>query len=171
MTAPPLPDLSAYLDPAHAASLNARNVAVRTAPDGKGRGVFAVRAILPGEIVLSTTILQDGAERTIYTIQWGEARHITVDEPGVLLNHSCAPNVAVAQNRFGSVDFVALRVIAPDDEICFDYASTERTMIAPEVCLCGTPECRGRPGGFDTLPADHPLRNPRLVAPYIAATL
>lgn len=158
---------ASYFDPASAHALNARNAAVRDAPDDKGRGVFALRDFLPGEVVITGQILREEAERNIYTIQMGPDRHTIFDEPAVLLNHSCMPNVVVSPNRFGAFDFVAARPIPAQTEICFDYASTEMTMIAPQVCLCGAAECRGKPGGYTTLPSDHPIVVHQLVAPYI----
>ncbi len=53
-------------------------------------------------------------------------------------NHSCAPNTA-----FDGLDLVALRDIAPGEELTVDYA----TFCGPDMrefdCRCGAPNCRG----------------------------
>ena len=65
------------------------------------------------------------------------------------LNHSCEPNVGIR----GQVSFYAMRVIAADEELSFDYATGDDddwTM----ACACGSAHCRGTVTGKDwELPA------------------
>jgi len=59
-------------------------------------------------------------------------------------NHSCAPNIAIQ----GQIVFVALRDIAPGEELTHDWATTDDLAYVVE-CKCGTPQCRGTITGKD----------------------
>jgi len=60
---------------------------------------------------------------------------------GRYLNHSCAPN-AEAVLRAGKIVFVALRVIAPGEEITLDYGEEYFELyIEPSGCRCAA--CAG----------------------------
>lgn len=66
----------------------------------------------------------------------------------VFFNHSCDPNIGPR----GQIEFVALRDIAADEELCTDYAMTvDTTNRAPYVlrCNCGSPLCRKEVTGLD----------------------
>ena len=53
------------------------------------------------------------------------------------INHSCDPNIGVK----GQIILLARRDISPNEEICFDYETTE--MNAEEfACDCGAKNCR-----------------------------
>ncbi|MHB8630096.1 MAG: SET domain-containing protein-lysine N-methyltransferase [Aggregatilineales bacterium] len=56
-----------------------------------------------------------------------------------MINHSCDPNAGVK----GQNVLVARRDIAPGEEICFDYETTD-TQGMNFVCRCGSPKCRKR---------------------------
>jgi SET domain-containing protein len=47
---------------------------------------------------------------------------------------------------------VALRDIAPDEELTIDYATCYDTRMTPFDCQCGSPQCRGRIVGIDPMP-------------------
>lgn len=72
----------------------------------------------------------------------------TVDD---LINHSCTPNCGVKLTPNGYL-VVALRHIARDEQLTYDYSTFMTTDYGEMVCLCGSPECRGRIAGFETLP-------------------
>lgn len=58
-------------------------------------------------------------------------------------NHSCDPNAGLR----GQLGLVAMRDIAPDEQVCFDYAMVlaEVPGLAPYefACRCGSTLCRG----------------------------
>jgi hypothetical protein len=84
-------------------------------------------------------------------LQIGVDRYLYLDEPGRLVNHSCAPNAAVVDDT----RLIALRALAPGEEIRFDYSTTISdgwTM----ACRCGAAGCRGLIVAFQLLP--EPLR-------------
>ena len=61
---------------------------------------------------------------------------------GRYINHACAPN-AKAVLRKGQIVFVALRAIAPGDEITLDYGEEYFELyIAPVGCRCA--KCAGK---------------------------
>lgn len=118
-----------------------------------GRGVFAAEPIEPGQEILRFT----GALLTLNEVrakgpsaanalQIGVDRYLYLDEPGRLVNHSCAPNAGVVDDT----RLVALRRIDAGEEIRFDYSTTISdgwTM----PCRCGAAECRGVVSAFQLL--------------------
>jgi SET domain-containing protein len=56
------------------------------------------------------------------------------------INHSCAPN-AFMQILYSHILFIALRDIAPGEEITIDYESTLHS--DEKRCICGASRCRG----------------------------
>ena len=117
----------------------------------KGRGVFALRDISAGEVVIRSRPVRVCPERTRLTIQTDFDVHVEVDEPGIFTNHSCDPNTGLRNNELGAYDFVALRDIKQGEEITWDYETTEFILIAVFECHCGSPKCRGRARGFKYL--------------------
>ncbi len=83
------------------------------------------------------------------TVQVGASSHIELAPLCIeLINHSCDPNVFFDVRRF---EIVALKAIAPDDELTFFYPSTEWRMESPFSCECGTARCLGRIDGASRL--------------------
>lgn len=60
------------------------------------------------------------------------------------LNHSCDPNTWLS-----GLDLVARRTIAPGEQITIDYATFCNETMAPFICTCGAPNCRGEIRGDD----------------------
>lgn len=92
-------------------------------------------------------------------LQVGTRAYIKISEPYVLINHSCEPNMGLRGER----TMVALRDIAPGEEITYDYSTTEWTVQEyppyytdgwPMACHCGAASCRGKIGCFPYLPED-----------------
>jgi uncharacterized protein len=110
-----------------------------------GRGVFTETAITAVERILSFTgplLHYDQTTSETRALQIGPDLYIGpsggLDD---FVNHSCEPNawVRIAQ---GAVELVALRDIAVDEEIFFDYSTTLDEDDFTMVCRCGTPSCR-----------------------------
>lgn len=55
------------------------------------------------------------------------------------MNHSCEANT-----RYEGLNVVALRAIAPGEELTLDYADFLDEHMEPFECRCGSPVCRGR---------------------------
>ncbi|MFZ2897940.1 MAG: SET domain-containing protein-lysine N-methyltransferase [Saprospiraceae bacterium] len=62
-------------------------------------------------------------------------------------NHSCEPNTG-----FKGLNVVALRDIAPGEELTLDYATFYDENMEPFECHCGSPHCRGLIKG---IPGNH----------------
>lgn len=68
-----------------------------------------------------------------------------VRHPTNFLNHSCDPNAGYD----GTDDIVALRSIAPGEEIRMDYGTFSFSFDHEFACRCGAPWCRGKVTGRD----------------------
>lgn len=68
------------------------------------------------------------------------------DEEGIKLynNHSCDPNCGMR----GEITFVAMRDIAPGEELTIDYAFIDNEDYSFE-CTCGSKNCRHKITGYD----------------------
>ncbi len=66
-------------------------------------------------------------------------------EDADLFNHSCEPNLGIS----GSVMLVAMRDIATDEELTFDYAMCDADDYDEFECACGTAACRHKVTGND----------------------
>ena len=123
-----------------------------------GTGLFAKQAISTGEIVA----VKGG--HVLSRAQWAAlapalgSAEIQIAEDlfiapvrsdhrdGSMLytNHSCDPNLAIQ----GQIVLVAMRDIAPGEELTIDWATTDDLDYAMD-CHCGRPQCRGTVTGKD----------------------
>ncbi|WP_394889996.1 SET domain-containing protein-lysine N-methyltransferase [Mesorhizobium sp. AaZ16] len=154
-------------DVACARQLNARNVRVLNTGGDRGRGAFAARDFLPGEIVIIGLIERMERIRTTNSFQLDWNVHALFEKPAVIVNHSCDPNLAIVPNRFGAYDFVAIEQISSGIEVTWNYATSEFECIGVSVCLCSSENCQGAAGGFSKLPRDHPILVSGFYAPYL----
>lgn len=129
-----------------------------------GKGVFAARRFLPGDLILTLRGQRVNREDPIHftplasnLLQTGASTYINPEQPGVYVNHSCDPNAGISMNR----RLVALREIVPQEEIRFDYSTTMDDGIWSMDCRCGAPACRRQIVDFRDLPPslqDHYLK-------------
>ena len=142
-----------------------------------GKAVFAARAFHPGDVLMEFTGRRFRADQVPIVMRGAEDRfvQITTDQymgPSGrlddLVNHSCAPNAGL---RFGDsgIYLVAIRGIAPGEEVAWDYSTTLTDSSWHMICQCRAPECRRVIGAFDALPPDRQewFRARNLVAPYL----
>jgi SET domain-containing protein len=123
-----------------------------------GTGLFAKAAIPGGEIVaVKGGHILNQQEWTELEKDLGSAEIQISDElfiapvrkeqrEGSMLytNHSCNPNIAIQ----GQIVFVAMRDIAPGEELTHDWATTD-DLDYEMKCNCGSPNCRGIITGKD----------------------
>lgn len=116
-----------------------------------GRGLFAREAIWEGEVVVvkggyvMTREQRDEVGRRLGPAEIQVTEELFIGpvtqeerEGGMMhLNHSCEPNLGLQ----GQIAFVAMRDIAADEELTFDYAMTDDEPYEME-CNCGAPACR-----------------------------
>jgi SET domain-containing protein len=136
-----------------------------------GTGVFAKRNIRKGEVVLPLTgkklheseisdvdrcqsLLQ--IEEDVYLMATG-----TIDD---FLNHSCDPNLGFTPD---GQSFFALRDIAKEEELSWDYSSSDNDPEWAMKCLCGSPRCRGTVAGFPALDQETRRRLLPIAQPYL----
>jgi hypothetical protein len=109
-----------------------RNVVVKRAANGKGRGVFALKDFKNGEIVENCPVINITAterkrvEKTIfnfYIYPWRSTRSgCLVLGFGSLYNHSFTPNADWKQNfKTQSMVFRAIKTIKKGEEITVNY--------------------------------------------------
>jgi SET domain-containing protein len=111
----------------------------------KGRGVFALRRLEPGELVWDYAgeekgILQIPSELWQYCFQVERDRYIVPKKgsAGWFMNHSCEPNCVIT----GKTKIIALRRIEPGEEITFDYSTNVGWEGFSMECKCGKKACR-----------------------------
>jgi hypothetical protein len=133
---------------------------------GKGWGSFAIEPIGKGETVVGfggwvvtrevlETMIPDRQHRSIQVDENLYLVSADTPEPGDMLNHSCEPNCGLV----GGTLLVAMRDIAPGEELTFDYAMCDASDYDEFTCLCSEPTCRGTVTGSD-------WRDPVLQAKY-----
>ena len=131
-----------------------------------GRGTFATQPIPAGQIVIlwvhriltkeETALAPPGLllERSDHKWIWQPP-----DDPNApdnLLNHSCNPNLWMADE----VSLATTRAIDPNEELTSDYAlfELEEDWLCKFLCNCGQPNCRRTITGRDWMRPELQLR-------------
>jgi SET domain-containing protein len=122
---------------------------------GTGRGVFATAKILAGAEILKYTgplLRYEQTTPQTLALQIGPDLYIGESgQPDDFVNHCCDPNAGM--KIIGTdVRLIAIREIAPDEQITFDYSTTMDEDDFEFDCLCGSTACRGRIRDFKHLP-------------------
>ena len=123
-----------------------------------GTGLFAKHAIARGDIVavkgghvltaaqwedlqpaLGPAEIQISEDLVIAPVDRAER-----DDSMLYTNHSCDPNLAIQ----GQIVLVAMRDVAPDEELTIDWATTDDGDHEMR-CRCGSAHCRGTVTGKD----------------------
>jgi len=121
-----------------------------------GRGVFAVRFIAAGTRILefegerlrSQDVPPDSLAMQLDDDLWLCSDGALLDD---CLNHSCEPNTGFARN---DPVLYALRDIAAEEELAWDYSTSISEKGWSLACLCGAECCRGLILPFDDLPEE-----------------
>lgn len=146
-----MPQVHSWLNP---------KIELRTAGGGNYRGLFAKAAVSEGELLLITgghimtiaeePIFSDGTKDLALQVNErfviGTKYEHEIEDTD-FVNHSCDPNAGIK----GQIFHVAMRNIAVDEEITFDYAMVlhepegyKTDYEAGFECKCGSLNCRGR---------------------------
>ena len=107
-----------------------------------GRGMIAGRCFDPGEPIWTLTgkpVFGAVTESGPNYIGLGPNVWIDPDLPLDHINHHCAPNAGFGRRR----QLLALRPIAPHEEVTIDYSTTEADSAWSMRCSCGAEGCRG----------------------------
>jgi uncharacterized protein len=120
-----------------------------------GKGVFALSTIHKGEEILrfagpliNLEEARAKGARQCDPLQIGPGLYVDIGPPGVLVNHSCAPNAGIRDD----VRLIAIADIIAGEEIFYDYSTTMNEDCWTLACLCGSASCRGSVGDFKYLP-------------------
>lgn len=146
-------------------------------PEKGGRGVFAEQPIPRGRLLVvfgGDVIDRREVDRLVpalrpLVIQVDEDAFLvsTKPGPGDWVNHSCEPNAGLR----GQICLVAMRDIAPGEEITFDYAMSDGCDYDEFTCHCGATRCRGRISGDDWSRPDLVERYRGYRSPYLDVRL
>lgn len=74
-----------------------------------------------------------------------------IDAPDDFTNHSCQPNCGL-RVRSDGFSMIALRDIAPNEELTYDYSTHQEHPLEDMVCHCNAINCRGIIRSFSKLP-------------------
>lgn len=101
-------------------------------------------AVFGGVRVSGAELLARSAETSLgrVTLQIDEDAFLvsTRESAADWINHSCDPNAGLR----GRVELVAMRRIDRNEEITFDYATSDGSPYDEFECRCGAPACRRR---------------------------
>lgn len=147
---------------------------VRQDADKGGYGVYAREAISAGEllviwggdIVTGEQLHQLPDYQQVHGIQVEENVYqvpTVENDPADLINHSCAPNAGLS----GQIALVAMRPIAPAEEVTFDYAMSDGSPYDEFECGCGTSTCRRYVTGDDWRRPELQKRYAGYFSPYL----
>ncbi|OYY89495.1 MAG: SET domain-containing protein-lysine N-methyltransferase [Sphingomonas sp. 28-66-16] len=142
-----------------------------------GKAVFAAVGFAEGEPIVKFTGRRFRADQVPSLMRGGSDRFVQVTPEHFmgpsgriddLINHSCAPNAGLRFTDDGVV-LVAIRAIAPGEEISWDYSTTLTESNWHMICQCRAPDCRRVIGNFETLAPERQewFRARNLVAPYL----
>ena len=109
-----------------------------------GRGVFAARQFLPGELIIEIAgqlVSAKSYDGSTYAMHLDKKWLLEPTIPGAFVNHSCNPNCDMLQITDVTNGLIARCNIEPGSEICFDYQWEAQNWIPR--CRCGAPGCRG----------------------------
>jgi len=146
----------------------------RPLPEKGGMGVFARESISKGELLVlwgGRIIDESELDPTMpnfsqLVLQIEEGLFLLAPEPlepSDRFNHSCDPNAGFS----GQIGLVAMRDIAPEEEVCFDYAMCDGTPYDEFICSCGSENCRGNITGEDWKRPDLRERYAGYYMPYL----
>lgn len=141
----------------------------------KGWGSFAREEIAAGETVAAfggwvvpmSVLATLSHDRQSRSIQVDDDLYLVADEtpePGDMLNHSCEPNCGL----LGQMLLVAMRDIAPGEELSFDYAMCDASDYDEFRCQCGAATCREIVTGADWRDPEIQDRYAGWFSPYLA---
>lgn len=152
---------------------------VRTAarPQG-GHGSFALEFIAAGEVVAAfggrcvsrhelDLLPADQQSRSIQIEDELFLAGAPEPEPADFVRHSCEPNCGM----HGNTVVVALRDIAPGEQVTFDLAMANGSDFDEFECQCGTASCRGKVTGGDWMLPELQLRYRGSFSPYLRARI
>ncbi|OEU22042.1 SET domain-containing protein [Fragilariopsis cylindrus CCMP1102] len=144
------------------------NILNITGTPNKGYGLFALKDFDIGDLIMTSgRTAKITTTRCSHSVQIDWNKHILMDLPAILINHSCSANVGIHNNNttttittynsnnnndehatVGGYNFWAIRPIIKGEELTWDYEATEWELSTPFRCTCGSKNCRHILKGF-----------------------
>jgi len=139
-----------------------------------GHGAFArepiavaeVLIVFGGEVITEHQLRGLSAtqrHRLLLQVEEGLYLATSHEGPGDWINHSCDPNAGLS----GQIAVVALRPIAVNEEVCYDYAMSDGSPYNDFLCECGSINCRRRLSGCDWKIPELQQRYAGFFSPYL----
>jgi len=141
----------------------------------EGFGVFATRPVGTGEVlcvwggeIVPTSRLVDLPEgRRRFAVQVEDDLYLVTPLLGTgaadMVNHFCDPTALLS----GALTLVARRDLDVDEELTFDYGTSDSNPHLGFACRCGAANCRGRVTGDDWRDPELRARYGEAFAPHI----
>lgn len=133
---------------------------VRMGANRHGKAVFAIDSLKPGEHVIEFSGAITDRKDLPYPYEACEDRFLQIGPNTYMgasgsfddyINHSCDPNCGL-KFEGERIWVTAIRAIAKNEEITFDYSTSMDEDEWELDCNCKTPGCRGSVGDFKNLP-------------------
>jgi hypothetical protein len=134
----------------------------------KGKSVFARLPIAPDEVIF---IFEPNftTQPNQYSIQFDHNQHLkSLGQINDLINHSCSPNCYIDFTQFL---FKSLKLINQDEEITFNYLTSEWQLTFPFDCQCGHLNCLNQIQGFKFLSLTQRQLLKPLLSPFLKTKL
>lgn len=134
----------------------------------KGKSVFAKVSIDTDEVIV---IFDPNftEQPNQYSIQIQHNQHLkslgTIND---FINHSCSPNCYI---DFGQLRFKSLKTINQDEEITFNYLTSEWQLNFPFNCQCGHLNCVNQIQGFKFLTLTQRRKLEPLLSPFLKSKI
>ena len=147
-------------------------------PTKGGHGIVAIQPILKGDVICiwggrivdRKTLASLSVQERKHSLQVTDEYYLaplTSDEPPSYFNHSCNPNAGFN----GQIILIAIRDIAPGEEVTFDYAMCDGSSYDEFACLCRSHNCRGKVTGKDWQNPDLWQRYDGYFSPYLKSRI
>lgn len=119
-----------------------KHLEIKNLSNGAGRGVFAKRRFVPGELVLEIDgqVIDEPGYTSLYCMDLGKGRVLEPGVPGGLVNHSCDPNCQLVQLGKFQLGLEALVNVEPGRELTYNYGWPAE--VGVQKCFCGSVRCR-----------------------------
>jgi hypothetical protein len=130
----------------------------------KGKSVFAKVPIFTDEVIfIFEQSFTDQPDQ--YSIQIDQHKHLkSLRKINDFINHSCLPNCYI---DFAQLHFKSLKPITQDEEITFNYLTTEWQLTFPFTCQCGNINCLNQIQGFKYLNLAQRQQLQPFLSPYL----
>ncbi len=140
------------------------NVLVKNAGK-KGKGIFAAKDFKKNQRI---TVIEGPVikKATVYSIQFGDKKHINTKSPARFSNHSCDPNCGIKVYK-GHPFLVSIKNIKKGDEINWDYAMSEYVFDYSMPCFCKNKKCRKLIDGYKNLDNKIKKKYRPYIMPYL----